>query len=134
MNAQVNLSENSKNILSIVALADLTSKEVAEQMKVALPVVTGSLAGLKKNGFIVVEDSKLKATEAGREFVGIKVVATTIKKGDRKAQAVAILKSMAADASRKDIMERFMKELDMSKAQASTYHYNLTGKRGIWNS
>lgn len=134
MTAQLNLSETSKNILALVAVNELAAKDVAAQLNVNVPVVTGSLAGLKKGGFVVVEDGKLKATDAGRELVGIKVVAATIKKGDRKAQAVVILKSMPVDASRKDIMERFMKELDMSKAQASTYHYNLCGVRGIWNS
>lgn len=134
MNAQMNLSETSKNILTVIVNGEMSAKDVATQLNVKVPVVTGSLAGLKKGGFVVVENGMLKATETARELMGIKVVAATIKKGDRKAQAVAILKSMAADASRKDIMERFMKELDMSKAQASTYHYNLCGSKGIWNS
>lgn len=130
-----NLSTTSKNIMTALLTGALLSKEVADSLGVKTTVVTGSLAGLKKNGFVEVTDSKLSLTEAGRKLVApvVEVVSTTLShKGDKKVAAARIIGTMPG-ASRKDIIARFVADLGMSGAQASTYHYNLTGKNGMWN-
>ena len=131
-----NISATSKNILSALLAGSILSKEVAVKLDVKTTVVTGSLAGLKKNGFVeVLTDSKLSLTEKGRKLVApvVQVVATTFsRKGDKKAAAAAIIAAMPGSA-RKAIMARLTSELSMSAAQASTYHYNLAGNNGMWN-
>ena len=130
-----NISATSKNILSTLLVGALSSKEVGERLSVKTVVVTGSLAGLKKNGLVEVKTlGLLSLTEAGKKLVApVEVVATTMKrKGAVKAAAAAIIASMPA-ASRKDICAKLMADLEMSMAQASTYHYNLTGSHGMWN-
>ena len=91
-----NLSENTKTILTTLLGGALLSKEVAEKMGVKTVVVTGSLATLKKAGFVDVVDSKLTLTDAGRKIVApVEVVSTTIsRKGDKKAAAAAIVMEM----------------------------------------
>lgn len=129
-----NLSTNSKNILTALLAGAILSKEVAEKLEVKITVVTGSLAGLKKNGFVtVLEDKRVELTAEGRKLVApVEVVSTTFsKKGDKKVAAARIIGTMPG-ASRKDIMKRLMDDLSMSSAQASTYHYNLTGNNGMW--
>lgn len=51
------------------------------------------------------------------------------KKGDKKEQARAIIASMCGK-SRKEIIGALVKQLGMTDAGASTYHYNLT--KGVW--
>jgi DNA-binding MarR family transcriptional regulator len=129
-----NLSATAKNIMTTLLAGSFLSKEVATKLEVATTVVTGSLAGLKKNGFVeVLADNKLQLTAAGKKLVApVEVVSTVMgRKGDKKAAAAAIVAAMPG-ASRKDIMARLMNHLGMSSTQASTYHYNLTGNRGIW--
>lgn len=130
------MTENTKAILMAIANGDSSAKDVAAHLNVKVPVVTGSLATLKKGGFVEVVEGALKATDAGRAEIGMTVVSTKVagKKGARKAQAVAIIASMPAAASRKDVMARLMSEMSMSAAQASTYHYAICGSKGIWNS
>jgi DNA-binding MarR family transcriptional regulator len=130
-----NISATSKNIMSALLAGSILSKEVAAKLEVKTVVVTGSLAGLKKNGFVeVLTDGKLHLTDAGRKIVApVEVVSTTFtKKGDKKAAAARIVAAMPG-SSRKAIMTRLMAELGMSSTQASTYHYNLAGDKGMWN-
>lgn len=142
-----NLSTNSRNIMLALVAGAMASKDVAASLNVATPVVTGSLAGLKKNGFVeVTADGKLTLTVAGMTLVrpapveaapvaGVTVVATTLsKKGDKKVAAAAIVARLGATATRKDIVAAFKAELGMSDAQASTYHYNLCGAHGLWTA
>lgn len=147
MNAQVNVSENARNIMTALLAGDKMSKDVAEELSLKVPTVTGSLAGLKKNGFVeVLADGKLTLTVAGRQVVEpvivapapteaapVVVVSTTFsKKGDKKAAANAIVERLGTTASRKEIVAAFVAELGMSPMQASTYHYNLCGAKGMW--
>lgn len=131
----MNLSTTSKNIMTTLLAGAALSKDVAATLNVKTVVVTGSLAGLKKNGFVEITDSKLSLTEAGRKLVApVEVVSTTMsRKGDKKAAAAAIVAALGANAARKDIVSRLMSQLAMSAAQASTYHYNLVGSKGMWN-
>jgi DNA-binding MarR family transcriptional regulator len=131
----MNLSTTSKNIMTTLLAGAALSKDVAATLNVKTVVVTGSLAGLKKNGFVEITDSKLSLTEAGRKLVApVEVVSTTMsRKGDKKAAAAAIVAALGANAARKDIVNRLMSQLAMSAAQASTYHYNLVGSKGMWN-
>lgn len=131
----MNLSTTSKNIMTTLLAGAALSKDVATTLNVKTVVVTGSLAGLKKNGFVEITDSKLSLTEAGRKLVApVEVVATTFsRKGDKKAAAAAIVASFGPGATRKDIVNRLISQLAMSPAQASTYHYNLVGSKGMWN-
>ena len=131
----MNLSTTSKNILSALLAGSALSKDVAAKLDVKTVVVTGSLAGLKKNGFVEIVDGKLNLTAAGKKLVApVEVVSTTFsRKGDKKAAAAAIIASLGPGATRKDIVSRLMSQLSMSAAQASTYHYNLVGSRGMWN-
>lgn len=135
MNAQ--LSNNSKAIMSALVAGPARSKAVASVAGLALPVVTGSLAGLKKNGFVEVLDTKeLKLTEAGIQILNparaiVEYAKAKRSKGDRKAAAVKIVESMPG-AKRAEIVKRFVEELGMSPQGASTYHYNLVGNNGRW--
>ena len=131
----MNLSTTSKNIMTALLAGAALSKDIAAKLEVKTVVVTGSLAGLKKNGFVEITDSKLSLTEAGRKLVApVEVVATTFsRKGDKKAAAAAIIAAMPG-ASRKAIMTRLMAEIGMSSTQASTYHYNVCGANGIWRN
>lgn len=131
----MNLSTTSKNIMTTLLAGAALSKDVATTLGVKTVVVTGSLAGLKKNGFVEITDGKLSLTEAGRKLVApVEVVATVMsRKGDKKAAAAAIVASFGPGATRKDIVSRLISQLAMSPAQASTYHYNLVGSKGMWN-
>lgn len=141
MNAQ--LSINSKSILTALLPGPASSSNVAATTGLAVPVITGSLAGLKKNGFVEVLDSKeLKLTQAGIqlltpaqaiiEYAKPKAVAATGRsKGDVKAKAAAIV-AEEVGSKRAVIVKRFIDELGMSPQGASTYHYNLVGNKGRW--
>lgn len=140
MNAQ--LSVSATVILTHLLAGAALSKSVAQTTGLALPVVTGSLAGLKKNGFVEVLDNKqLQLTQAGRilvsppvavvEYAKPAVVVTKRSKGDVKAKAAAIV-AEEVGSKRAVIVKRFVEELGMSLQGASTYHYNLVGSKGRW--
>lgn len=140
MNTQ--LSVSAAVILNHLLVGPTLSKSVAKATGLALPVVTGSLAGLKKNGFVeVLDDKKLKLTAAGILIVSpakatieyAKPTAVTAKrsKGDVKAAAVKIVQEEEG-SKRAVIVKRFIDELGMSPQGASTYHYNLVGNKGRW--
>ena len=141
MNAQLSISSNliMKHLLAGAAL----SKDVASATGLAVPVVTGSLAGLKKNGFVeVLATKELKLTKAGIqvltpaqaiiEYARPAVVAAR-SKGDVKAAAVRIA-AEEVGSKRAVIVKRFIDELGMSPQGASTYHYMLCGQRGKWKA
>jgi len=140
----VAVSATSRNIMTALVAGAALSKDVATTLNVKTVVVTGSLAGLKKNGYVEVQaDGKLVLTVAGMQLVSpapaapapVTVVATTVqRKGAMKAAAAAIVTRMGAGALRKDIVTAFQSELAMSAAQASTYHYNLCGANGMWKA
>lgn len=133
MNAQ--LSTNSKSILTALLAGPALSSAVAGATGLAVPVVTGSLAGLKKNGFVEVLPSKeLKLTQAGIQLMTPAQGATAVvarRKGDVKAKAAAIV-AEEVGSKRAVIIKRFIDELGMSPQGASTYHYNLVGSKGRW--
>jgi hypothetical protein len=141
MNTQ--LSVSATVILNSLLAGNALSKTVARTTGLALPVVTGSLAGLKKNGFVEVLDTKeLKLTQAGRILVSPAVavveyakpaaaIAAKRSKGDVKAAAVRIVVEEEG-SKRSVIVKRFIDELGMSPQGASTYHYNLVGNKGRW--
>lgn len=132
MNAQ--LSINSKSILTALLAGPALSSVVAGATGLAVPVVTGSLAGLKKNGFVEVLPTKeLKLTQAGIQLMTpAQVVAAVARsKGDVKAKAAAIV-AEEVGSKRAVIVKRFVDELGMSPQGASTYHYNLVGNKGRW--
>lgn len=136
------VSASSRNILTALANGPKMSKDVATELNVKTVVVTGSLASLKKSGFVEVQsDGKLTLTASGIQLVapvvvnpvaGVTVVSTIAHKGDKKNAARAIVASFPAGTARKDIMAAFKAQLGMSDAQASTYHYALCGQNGIW--
>ena len=140
MNTQ--LSVSAAVIMNHLLAGPALSKAVAKTTGLALPVVTGSLAGLKKNGFVEVLDNKqLKLTDAGVlivspakavvEYAKPVAVVTKRNKGGVKAAAVAIVLEEEG-SKRAVIVKRFINELGMSPQGASTYHYNLVGNKGRW--
>ncbi len=140
MNAQ--LSTNSKSIMSALLTGPALSSSVAATTGLAVPVVTGSLAGLKKNGFVeVLATKELSLTKAGIqvltpaqaviEYAKPQLTATIRRKGDDKAAAAAIA-AEEVGSKRAVIVKRFIDELGMSPQKASTYHYNLCGNNGRW--
>lgn len=140
MNTQ--LSVSAAVIMNHLLVGPALCKSVAKATGLTLPVVTGSLAGLKKNGFVeVLDDKKLKLTAAGVlivspakaviEYAKPVAVATKRSKGDVKAAAVAIVLEEEG-SKRAVIVKRFIEELGMSPQGASTYHYNLVGNKGRW--
>lgn len=144
MNAQ--LSTNSKSIMSALLAGPALSSSVATTTGLAVPVVTGSLAGLKKNGFVeVLATRELKLTKAGIqvltpaqavvEYAKPQAVVATVSrsKGDVKAKAAAIA-AEEVGSKRATIVKRFIDELGMSPQGASTYHYMLCGRRGRWKT
>ena len=142
MNTQ--LSTNSKSIMSALLAGPALSATVATSLGLSVPVVTGSLAGLKKGGFIEVLPTKeLKLTQAGIqlltpaqaiiEYAKPKSVASTRSKGDVKARAAAIV-AEEVGSKRAVIVKRFVDDLGMSPQGASTYHYMLCGQRGKWKT
>lgn len=142
MNAQLSLSANL--IMKSLQAGPARSAAVAANTGLAVPVVTGSLAGLKKSGFVEVLPTKeLSLTKAGIqvltpaqaviEYAKPQAVAAR-RKGDVKARAAAIVASMPDGSKRADIVKRFIDELGMSPQGASTYHYMLCGQRGKWKT
>lgn len=140
MNTQ--LSSNSKSIMTALLAGPALSRAVAASTGLAVPVVTGSLAGLKKNGFVEVLPSKeLKLTQAGVKVLtpaqaaskAVQPVTATRSKGDVKAAAAAIV-AEEVGSKRAVIVKRFVDELGMSPQGASTYHYMLCGQRGKWKT
>lgn len=135
MNTQ--LSVNTKAILTHLLAGPASCKAVAGAIGLAVPVVSGSLAGLKKGGFVEILPSK----ELSLTMVGIQLIApdkvTPVKvgsKGERKAAARKIVDSIPAGSKRAVYMKRFMDDLGISSAGASTYHYNHVGKNGKWKT
>lgn len=143
----IQLSNNSKAILAHLLTGPATCKDVAGAIGTSVTVVSGSLAALKKNGFVeILPTNQLSLTPVGVQIVSPdKVTAaptaadvpTTksvkdIKKGDVKEAAKKIVDSMPAGTKRAAYIKRFMEELNMTKDGASTYHYNLVGKKGRW--
>ena len=139
MNAHLSISSNL--IMKHLLAGEALSKDVATATGLALPVVTGSLAGLKKNGFIEVLPTKqLKLTQAGVQVLtpaqaiieyAKPVVVTARSKGDVKAAATRIA-AEEVGSKRAVIVKRFIDELGMSPQGASTYHYNMCGNKGRW--
>ena len=139
MNAHLSISSNL--IMKHLLAGEALSKDVATATGLALPVVTGSLAGLKKNGFIEVLPTKqLKLTQAGVQVLtpaqaiieyAKPVVVTTRSKGDVKAAAARIA-AEEVGSKRAVIVKRFIDELGISPQGASTYHYNMCGNKGRW--
>lgn len=142
MNTQ--LSDSNKAIMQALLEAPATSSYVASALGVSVPKVTGSLATLKKLGFVEVLPTKeLALTKAGIqvltpaqaviEYAKPVVVAdvATRRKGDVKALAQKIVDSIPAGSKRAVYIKAFM-EAGMSEAGASTYHNNLVGKKGRW--
>ena len=139
------ISANSKSIMTALLAGPALSSAVASSTGLAVPVVTGSLAGLKKNGFVEVLSTKeLKLTKAGiqvltphRAIVEVAnralAVAVTRNKGDVKAKAAAIV-AQEVGSKRAVIVKRFIDELGMSPQGASTYHQNLCGRSGKWKA
>lgn len=139
MNAQLSISSNL--IMKHLLAGEALSKDVATATGLALPVVTGSLAGLKKNGFVEVLPTKqLKLTQAGIQVLtpaqaiieyAKPVVVAARSKGDVKAAAARIA-AEEVGSKRAVIVKRFIDELGMSPQGASTYHYNMCGNKGRW--
>lgn len=139
MNAQLSLSANL--IMKSLQAGPARSAAVAANTGLAVPVVTGSLAGLKKSGFVEVLPTKeLSLTKAGIqvltpaqaviEYAKPQAVAAR-RKGDDKAAAARIV-AEEVGSKRAVIVKRFIEELGMSPQKASTYHYNLCGNNGRW--
>lgn len=143
MNAQLSISANL--IMTHLMTGPATSKAVSTSSGLALPVVTGSLAGLKKNGFVeVLATKELKLTQAGIQILtpaqavveyAKPAMAVVVKrnKGDQKAAAAKIV-TEEVDSKRAVIVKRFIDEMGMSPQGASTYHYMLCGQRGKWKA
>lgn len=141
MNAQLSLSANL--IMKSLQAGPARSAAVAASTGLAVPVVTGSLASLKKSGFVEVLPTKeLSLTKAGIqvltpaqaviEYAKPQAIAATGRsKGDVKARAAAIV-AEEVGSKRAVIVKRFIDELGMSPQGASTYHYNLAGSKGRW--
>lgn len=137
MNAQ--LSENSKSIMKALLAGPCFSKDVATVVGLSVSVVTGSLATLKREGFVeVLATKELKLTPAGfllveppRAIIEIAKPTKKRSKGDVKAAAVKIVQEEEG-SKRAVIVKRFVEELGMSPQGASTYHYNLVGNKGRW--
>jgi DNA-binding MarR family transcriptional regulator len=148
-----NVSTPSRNIMTALVAGPKASKQVAAELNVKVVQVTGSLAALKKNGFVEVRaDGLLVLTTAGMQLVApaptepvvaqptveapVVVAAPVViaRKGALKAQAAAIVARLGEGSTRKAIVTAFMTELNMSAAQASTYHYNLCGDNGMWKA
>lgn len=147
MNTQ--LSNSNKSIMEALLPGPGTSFEVAGKLGVSVPKVTGSLASLKKLGFVEVLPTKeLALTKAGIqvltpaqaviEYATPAAVATATeiaavrRKGDVKEAAQKLVDSIPAGSKRAVYMKAFMEQLGMSQAGASTYHNNLVGKKGRW--
>lgn len=140
MNTQ--LSDNNKAIMQALLAKPATSSHVASVLGVSVPKVTGSLAGLKKMGFVEVLPTKeLTLTKAGiqvltpaQAVIEYAKPAATIasrRKGDVKALAQQIVNSIPPGSKRAVYIKAFM-DAGMSAAGASTYHNNLVGKKGRW--
>lgn len=138
----VQLSDSNKAIMQALIAGPGTSFEVAGKLGVSVPKVTGSLASLKKLGFVEVLPTKeLALTKAGIqvltpaqaviEYAKPVVAAATRKKGDVKALAQKIVDSIPVGSKRAVYIKAFM-AAGMSEAGASTYHNNLVGKKGRW--
>lgn len=61
-------------------------------------------------------------------FAKLSTVQLNVKSGSKMEKAVAIYQEMVDTHARKDIIKKFMEELDMSKEGAATYHQNIKTK------
>lgn len=114
------LSANAKLIVTALGTSTNSPAKVAEQLGVKIQVVTGSLAGLKKSGIVTFNEGVMALTAEGQKLAGVKPA-----KVNKTSQALSIYKEGAATKSpRKVVITRYMNELGLSKAGASTYYQN----------
>jgi len=130
------LSTNAVAIIEAIASGLKTSKEVAERMGVAVTVVTGSLASLKKNE-LVTTVGELSLTKAGRKYAPT-MTATNPKsrklRTGTKAELARNIFDHRGDKSRKTIVHELITVAGLSKNGAATYLQNLKRKAGMIKS
>lgn len=67
----VAISEKQKNILNAVKQTEqATVANIAKFLGITAPAVTGTMAGLKKNGLVTIEDGVISLTTGGTEALG----------------------------------------------------------------
>jgi predicted methyltransferase len=112
------LSANAKMIVTALATSANSPAKLAEQLGVKIQVVTGSMAGLKKSGIVTFSEGVMALTAEGKKLA-------TPAKVNKTTKALAIYnEGVAAKSPRKTIITRYMNELGLSKAGASTYYQN----------
>ncbi len=138
------ISLNAANIINTIAKGSVTSKAVAEQLNTSVAVVTGSLASLKKNNLVTVENGVMSLTKAGFKYAypgaDKKQHTTTpnlksrkVRTGTKAELARAVFDNRG-DKSRKVIISELITTAGLSKNGAATYLQNLKRKAGLINS
>ena len=136
---KISLNANATAIIAAIASGLTTSKEVAAQMGVGVPVVTGNLASLKKNELISVEGGVMSLTKAGRKYAPKqeKATKTTANPKSRKVRTgtkAELARGVFAARGKKDrktIISELISVAGLSKNGAATYLQNLKRSAGL---
>ena len=138
------ISLNAANIINTIAKGTNTSKAVAEKMNISVAVVTGSLASLKKNNLVTVDNGVMSLTKAGFKYAypgadkkQPTTASTTISRKLRTGTKAELARSVfdnRGDKTRKVIINELISVAGLSKNGAATYLQNLKRKAGLINS
>jgi len=112
---EYNDAHSDSQMVDVETAVEMTEKELEEADKKSVVTTTVKPEKVKKVVAITKPKSETK-TE------------TKVKKVSKKDQAVAIYKSMMVNGehpARKDVIARFISEVNMSSAGASTYQFNI---------
>lgn len=124
------LSDMSKVVLTAIMDGVNLAKDVAAVLGLKTSVVTGTIAGLKRQELVIVDaDKHLLPTATAKVLLGIKPTARTGRSEGKAARAREIFNSNPG-APRQEVLNRFMTELGLSKSGASTYYQNCRHQGG----
>ncbi len=122
MQNNVNLSENAINILNAIAKGNHSKQDIAEALNLSVPSVNGTLNSLAKSNLVERNSTNgfVDLTDQASQYISIRKQRT----GTKMAKAREIF-SRYAEKGRQMVLSKFIGDLDMSKAGASTYYQSI---------
>lgn len=126
----IQLSDRTVQLLKSF-IPGVTSKQASEVTGMPIQVVTGSLASMKKRNLVVITDGVITLTKDGEKAIGlqkvieVKEVKVHVAKPESKvAKAEVVIVEFLGKIKRKELIEKLVQEVGLTKQGASTYVYN----------
>lgn len=119
------ITEKAQLVLDAIAKGDNTRASIAKTLDVTIPVVSGSISALKRQGYVnEMDDGHLTASKSGSKNRS-NVEVDEHREGSKMAAAAEIFSKHFEKEPRAAIIERFMEDVGLTKAGASTYYQSL---------